>query len=166
MKKTHELLLSLLSSSIAKWSKKNSIGFLILTVAACTFLNIVLSIVWTPICLVVFIPIFILFLITWGLIIYHWHRRQQIEEKKLEEEIEESKNDEKRRQEKHLSELLQGEKTADAQREIAKQIVQVLMENPNISELSMGNNPVLGKDFHITVSKQQDQGKHPKKSAK
>lgn len=163
MKRRHKLLQSLQSSGIEKWSKKTSPGLLGLVTGFYVLLNTVACIVWTPICFIVAIPIFLLFLTAWGLKLYHWHRHQKLEEDKITEEIKAIINEEQRKQEKHKSELLQGEKTADAQIEIAKQIVQTLMENTEISEVSIGNNPTLGNDFLVKVAKREDQTKAPSK---
>ncbi len=163
MKKTSELLQSLLSSSIAKWSKENSPGLLKSATAVCILLGIVDSIVQAPVCYIITVLILLLFIITWGVRLYHWHRHQTLEEEKIKEEIQAAKNEEQRKQEKHRSELLQGEMTADAQREIAKQIVQTLMANPNISDVSIGNNQILGNNFQVKVSTQQEQGEAPSK---
>lgn len=146
MKKT--TLPESLSSSTAKRSLSvpavlSALLHIILVVCSFTFSS------WTIAVWLVFIPFYILLLITSILYVIHWHRNKNLEEEEKKEKIRAARRKSIDESDKQTEDCNFERDTLLAQEECLKK----LLQNQLLSGFSCDDNPLLGKNVHIDFEK-------------
>lgn len=106
---------------------------------------------WTIAMWLIFIPFYILLLVTSILYVIHWHRKKNLEEEEKKQQIRAARRKSIDESDKQTEDCNFGRDTLSAQEECLK----TLLQNQTLSGFSCDDNPLLGKNVHIDFGKSE-----------
>lgn len=104
---------------------------------------------WTFATWLVFVPFYILLWIATILYIIHWNRKKNLEEDEQREKIRAARR-------KRIDESAKQTDDSNFERDklsAQEECLKMLLQDPNVTEISCEDNPLLGKNVHIEFGK-------------